>query len=179
MGIVSGTAVVEKMKKVRLLVLDVDGVMTGGEIIYDDAGNESKAFDVKDGHGIKLLMRSGVDVAIVTARTSRVVKFRAENLGIKLVYQGMKEKGSALDDILIKTGLGTDEVGCMGDDIVDLPVLMRAGFSACPADAVSEVRERVDLVTRAAGGKGAVREAAEEILKAQGKWDDIIKSYLP
>lgn len=171
-------AISEKIKRVRLLALDVDGVLTDGRIIFNDAGQETKLFDVKDGHGIKLLSRSGVEVAIITARESKVVLHRAEDLGIALVYQGMKDKKKALEELASRTGIPPLEMAYMGDDIVDLPVLTRVGFSATVADAVDEVRERVDYIASRTGGRGAVREVAELILKTQSRWDDVIKAYL-
>ncbi len=168
----------EKMNKVKLLILDVDGVLTDGSIIYSDKGGEIKAFDVGDGHGIKLLMRGGINVGIITARESRVVAMRARDLGIELLYQGKKDKLACFRNILENTGLKADETAFVGDDLVDIPVLMRAGFSASVPGGVPEVRERVDYVTKAPGGKGAVREICEMMLRGRGLWDGIIKRYL-
>ncbi len=170
-------ALAEKIKKVKLIILDVDGVMTDGGIIYNDAGQETKRFDVRDGHGIKLAMRAGIDVALVTARESQAVLHRARNLGIELLYQGMRDKVKAFDDLLIKKALTPAEIAYIGDDLVDLPIIKRAGFSAAVPDAVPEVKERVDYVTAKPGGGGAVRETIELILKTQGKWDGIIELY--
>ncbi len=175
---ISADALVKKLRPLKLLIFDVDGVLTDGRIIYDNAGVETKAFDVKDGHGIKLLMRSGIDVGIITARESNVVAVRAANLGIGIVFQGMKDKLKAFDEILEKTGLEPRQIGYVGDDIIDLPVIRRVGFSASVADGVSEVRERVDYVAKRKGGCGAAREIAELVLKAQGLWDDVIAGYL-
>jgi len=169
---------VEKMRRVRLLILDVDGVLTDGSIIYSDRGGEIKRFDVRDGHGIKLLMRGGIDVAIVTARESRVVATRARDLGIEMLFQGRKDKLACFNDILESTGLSAGETAFMGDDLVDIPVLRRVGFSASVPGAVAEVRERVDFVTKAPGGRGAVREICEMILKARGLWEGLLKRYL-
>ncbi|MBE7415744.1 MAG: HAD hydrolase family protein [Deltaproteobacteria bacterium] len=170
--------VAEKIKAVRLAIFDVDGVLTDGRIIFDAHGTETKFFDVKDGHGIKLLMRSGIDAAIITARQSKVVQLRADDLGISLVYQGMKDKKAALESISERTGIPPSAMAYMGDDIIDLPVLKRVGFSAAVSDAVQEVKEAVDYVAGKPGGKGAVRELAELILKAQGKWDDVMRQFL-
>ncbi|MBI5468188.1 MAG: HAD-IIIA family hydrolase [Deltaproteobacteria bacterium] len=170
--------VAEKIKGIKLVIFDVDGVLTDGRIIYGDDGKETKAFDVKDGHGIKLLMRAGINSAIITARESRVVEHRGKNLGIELVYQGRKDKIEAFEDIKRKTGLKASEIAYVGDDIIDLPVIKRAGFSAAVSDAVQEVRERVDYVSVRPGGRGAAREVAELILKTQGKWDEILANYL-
>jgi len=173
-----GPELARKIKAVRLVVFDVDGVLTDGRIIFNSVGEETKFFDVKDGHGIKLLMRSGIDVAIITARESDVVSKRAEDLGITLVYQGMKDKKRALDELAAASGVEPGEMAYMGDDIIDLPVLRRVVFSAAVADAVEEVKEMVDFVANRPGGRGAARELAELILKVQGKWDEVMKLYL-
>ena len=169
--------VLEKIRKTKILVLDVDGVLTDGGIFYDDDGVETKRFDVKDGHGIKLAMKAGIDVAIVSARESRAVQCRAKNLGIELVYMGMLDKLPAIQEILNNKSLKINEVAYVGDDIVDLKVIGRVGFSVAVQDAVKEVRDRVDYVTAKAGGKGAVREVVELILKSQNKWKDITDQY--
>ena len=168
----------DKIRAVKLVVFDVDGVLTDGRIIFSNSGEETKLFDVKDGHGIKLLMRSGIDVAIITARESDVVRRRARDLGITHVFQGMKDKKMALEELVKASGVAPDAMAYMGDDIIDLPVLKRVAFSAAVADAVSEVIERVDFVAKRPGGRGAARELAELILKVQGKWDEVMKAYL-
>ncbi|TAN63581.1 HAD-IIIA family hydrolase [bacterium] len=168
----------KRIKAVKLLVLDVDGVMTDGGVIYNDLGHETKVFDVKDGHGIKLLMRGGVEVAIITSRQSQVVGHRAANLGIKYVYQGALEKIKAYDELISKLGITPDESACMGDDLVDMPMLKKAAFAVTVPDGVAEVIEIAHYVTKNKGGHGAVRETAELILKAQGKWQDVIRRYL-
>ena len=167
-----------RIRAVKLVVFDVDGVLTDGRIIFSNSGEETKLFDVKDGHGIKLLMRSGIDVAIITARESDVVRRRARDLGITHVFQGMKDKKMALEELVKASGVAPDAMAYMGDDIIDLPVLKRVAFSAAVADAVSEVIERVDFVAKRPGGRGAARELAELILKVQGKWDEVLKAYL-
>ncbi|MCC6503119.1 MAG: HAD-IIIA family hydrolase [Deltaproteobacteria bacterium] len=167
-----------KIMSVKLVVFDVDGVLTDGRIIFSNSGEETKLFDVKDGHGIKLLMRSGIDVAIITARESEVVRRRAKDLGITHVFQGMKDKRMALEELVKTSGITPAEMAYMGDDIIDLPVLKRVAFSAAVADAVAEVRERVDFVSKRPGGRGAARELAELVLKVQGKWDEVMKAYL-
>ena len=169
--------IIEKAREVKLLILDVDGVMTDGSIVYNDRGEESKSFNVRDGHGMKLLQRGGVDCALITARTSDVVLHRARNLGIELVYQGAFDKLKAYEDILKKTGLATNQTAYVGDDVIDLPILKRVGFSVAVSDAVTEVKERVDYVTEAQGGRGAVREVVEIILKARGTWDELMSRY--
>ncbi|MFQ5428314.1 MAG: KdsC family phosphatase [Thermodesulfobacteriota bacterium] len=169
---------VEKISKIKLLLLDVDGVLTEGSIVYSDKGGEIKSFNVQDGHGIKLLMRGGIDVGIITARESRVVATRARDLGITLLYQGSRDKRACFNKILDKEGLKPHETAFVGDDLVDIPVLTRAGFSASVPGGVPEVRDRVDYVTVAPGGRGAVREICELMLKARGLWDGLIAGYL-
>lgn len=167
----------EKLKEIVLLVLDVDGVLTDGKIIIDDLGNESKHFHVRDGHGLKLLMRGGVDVVLLTGRTSEVVKLRADELGIRDVYQGAKDKARVLEKILDKKGLPGERIAYVGDDVVDIPVFRMVGFSAAVADSPGYVRERADYVTEKRGGEGAVREICEMILAARGAWATVTERY--
>lgn len=166
-----------KLKKVKLLILDVDGVMTDGRIIMDDEGRELKNFNVRDGHGIKLIQRYGIKVAILTGRQSPVVKYRAIDLGIKDVYQKAFNKKEVFEKILKKNRLSSQEVAYLGDDIVDIPVLKRVGFSSAVANALDVVKENVDYVTKNKGGDGAVREICDMILKAQGRWPEIAAKY--
>jgi len=166
-----------KMRAIRLLLLDVDGVMTDGKIIFDDDRKQTKAFDVKDGHGIKMLMRAGIDVALVTARESRVVEHRARELGIDLVFQKVTRKVEALQEIIRVKGVAEEEIAYVGDDLIDLPILRRVGLSVAVADGVDEVRQSVDYVTEKRGGNGAVREVCDLILKVQGKWDAVTERY--
>lgn len=168
----------DKLRAVRLLLLDVDGVLTDGRIVLNDRGEETKAFNVRDGHGLKMLQRAGVEIGIITGRHSRVVAHRMRELGIDLVFQGAKSKLEPFQDILAQRDLNPDQVAYVGDDIVDLPILSRVGFSATVADGCVEVRQRVDYVSHFAGGQGAVREICEMLLKAQGRWDQIITGYL-
>lgn len=140
-----------KIRKVRLLVLDVDGVMTDGRIIIDDAGLESKQFDVKDGHGLKILMRYNIDVVLLTGRRSRVVDHRAADLGITEVYQGIRNKLEAFTGILERRKLAPEATAYLGDDVVDIPLLKRVGFGVAVADAVPEVRHAADYVTNRPG----------------------------
>lgn len=166
-----------RLEKIRLLILDVDGVMTDGRIIYDDHGHETKAFDVKDGHGIKLLQRAGIRVGIITGRQSPVVDRRARELGIELVYQGAKDKLVPFREILGKTGLTVEQVAYVGDDFPDLPILRRVGFAATVADAVAEVKPHAHYVTQARGGRGAVREICDLLLKGTERWTDVTARY--
>jgi 3-deoxy-D-manno-octulosonate 8-phosphate phosphatase (KDO 8-P phosphatase) len=167
----------DRLKKIKLLLLDVDGVMTDGRIIFDSNGTESKFFNVKDGHGIKLLQRAGVEVGIVSGRASLVVANRAAELGITRFFQGALDKLSVFREILRDTGLGDAEIAFMGDDLIDIPVMRRVGFAAAPADAVAEVLPYAHFVARNRGGWGAVRELCDLILKAQGAWDTVTAKY--
>ncbi len=167
----------ERLKKIRLLLLDVDGVMTDGRIIFDSNGVESKFFNVKDGHGIKMLQRSGVEVGIISGRESMVVTNRAKELGIAIVYQKAIDKLTPFRAILAETGLGEEEVAFVGDDVIDIPVLRRVGFAAAPPDAVAEVLPYVHLVTSKGGGWGAVREVCDLIMRAQGSWEEVTSRY--
>ena len=167
----------ERLKKIKLLLLDVDGVLTDGRIIYSSDGFETKAFDVKDGHGLKMLQRAGIDVGIITGRDSSVVAHRAQELGIKILYQGVKDKLIPFREILETYGVKEDEIAYVGDDIVDLPILLRAGFAATVADALPEVKAHVHYVTERNGGRAAVREICDLILKASNRWDDVTAKY--
>ena len=163
----------EKAKNIQLLILDVDGVMTDGRIVMNDLGQEIKFFNVKDGHGIRLLLTAGIDVAIITGRESEAVRRRALDLGITSVYQGIKHKESVCKKIMEEKGLEKEQVCCMGDDLPDIPMLRCAGLPVAVADATYETRESALFVTRAPGGYGAVREMCEIILKAKGAWPEI------
>jgi 3-deoxy-D-manno-octulosonate 8-phosphate phosphatase (KDO 8-P phosphatase) len=167
----------EKIKHIKLLILDVDGVLTDGKIIYNDRGEEIKAFDVRDGHGLKLLMRSGMEVALITGRESKVVFHRARDLGIKQVYQKVTDKKEVYEKILREKKLEDKQVGFIGDDLVDIPVLRRVGFSATVRDAIPETKDIVDYVASKKGGEGAVREICELLLKVQNKWEEITERY--
>ncbi|MFO7766441.1 MAG: HAD-IIIA family hydrolase [Pelovirga sp.] len=167
----------EKLAAVRLLLLDVDGVMTDGRIIYDQQGNELKAFDVKDGHGLKMLQRTGIQVGIITGRSSQVVNRRAQELGINILYQGAKVKLDPYLEIIAQTGLQDSQIAYVGDDLVDLPILRRVGFSATVADAAPQLLEQVDYVTSRAGGRGAVREICDMLMQAGGYWQEQTARY--
>jgi 3-deoxy-D-manno-octulosonate 8-phosphate phosphatase (KDO 8-P phosphatase) len=168
----------ERAKKVRLLLLDVDGVMTDGRLGFDGEGREIKFFYARDGIGIKLLQEAGIRVGILSGRRARVVALRAKELGISLVRQRIRDKAQALEEILETERLRPEQVCYMGDDLVDLPVLRRVGFPVAVADAVPEVKFMAHLVTRNPGGRGAVREVCEKILKIQGKWEKGIRKFL-
>jgi 3-deoxy-D-manno-octulosonate 8-phosphate phosphatase (KDO 8-P phosphatase) len=167
----------KKLKSIKLLMLDVDGVLTDGKIIYNDRGEEIKAFNVRDGHGLKLLMRAGIEIALITGRKSKVVLHRARDLGIKKVYQRVTNKIEIYEKILKGKKLKDINVGFVGDDLVDIPVLKRVGFSAAVGDAIPEVKKVVDYVASKKGGEGAVREICELLLKVQNKWEGITERY--
>lgn len=162
-----------KAKKIKLLILDVDGVMTDGRIILDNAGNELKAFHVRDGHGIKMAINSDIEVVIITGRKSRVVERRARELGIKEVHQKSLNKMDTYEKLIKQYDLEDEEVAFIGDDINDLPILRRVGLSIAVADADDHIRNKVAYVTELGGGQGAVREVIDIILKAQGKWENV------
>jgi len=163
-----------KARAIRMLVLDVDGVMTDGSIIMNGQGAELKAFNVRDGHGIKLLQRAGIDIAIITGRTSDVVTARAADLGIKHVIQGSLNKAEALEQLEITSGIPATACAMMGDDVLDLPPMYRMPLSLAPADAHQAVLAHVDWVSDCNGGRGAIRQAAEGLIIAAGCWDDVI-----
>jgi 3-deoxy-D-manno-octulosonate 8-phosphate phosphatase (KDO 8-P phosphatase) len=168
---------IDDLARIKLLLLDVDGVMTDGRIIYDNNGGETKAFDVKDGHGLKLMQRAGIKVGIITGRQSLVVARRAKELGIDLVYQGVKDKSLPFNEILGKLALTAEEVAYVGDDIVDLPVMRKVGFAATVADAMDDVKHFADMVSERPGGRGAVREICEYLLKESGRWSAVTRHY--
>lgn len=163
----------ERAKKIELLILDVDGVLTDGRIIMNDLGQETKYFNVKDGHGLRLLLSAGIDVAIITGRESEVVKRRASDLGIEILLQGIKDKESACRNLIEEKGLESDQVCCMGDDLPDIPMFKCVGLPVAVADATRETRESAVYVTKSPGGSGAVREMCEIILKAKNAWPKI------
>lgn len=169
---------VGRARRIRLLVVDVDGVLTDGGITVHADGSETKTFHVRDGHGIKLLQRAGIEVAIVSGRRSAATDRRAADLGITLVRQGAVDKALALEALLTAREVDPAEVAYVGDDVVDLPVLRRVGLAVAVADAVDELAPYVHYRTRAAGGRGAVREVAELLLRAQGRWSETLARYV-
>jgi 3-deoxy-D-manno-octulosonate 8-phosphate phosphatase (KDO 8-P phosphatase) len=164
-----------RLKQIRLVLLDVDGVLTSGAIIYSDSGEQIKIFDVKDGLGIRLLKEAGIKVGIITGRRGKALQHRCDNLGIELIFDGIRNKAEALNDIQTETGIPIEAMAFVGDDLPDLPAMKKVGLAVAVGDAVSLVREQAHMVTHAGGGKGAVREVSEAILKAQGLWDDLIE----
>jgi 3-deoxy-D-manno-octulosonate 8-phosphate phosphatase (KDO 8-P phosphatase) len=168
----------EKAARVTLLLLDVDGVLTDGRIVYDTEGRETKAFYVRDGHGIKMLREAGVEVGIVTGRRSVVVEIRARELGIGLVHQGIADKVALWRTICDERGLAPEATAYVGDDIQDVPLLRNVGFAAAVADAEPCVLEAAHYIAGRPGGFGAVRDIAEFILHARGAWDAVTSEYL-
>ncbi len=162
----------------RIAAFDVDGILTDGRLYYTDSGEEFKAFHVQDGQGIKMLRDSGVAVAIITSRTSRVVANRARDLGIELLYQGVANKLDAMQDLLKRLNIDIQHASYMGDDVIDLPVLRRCGLAVSVPEAPALVRKHAQYVTRAAGGRGAAREFAEFVMHAQGTLDARLAEYL-
>jgi 3-deoxy-D-manno-octulosonate 8-phosphate phosphatase (KDO 8-P phosphatase) len=167
-----------KAARVRLLLFDVDGVLTDGKVLLHADGTESKVFDIKDGTGIVWAQRLGLTVGFLSARASSATAQRAAQLGITLVHQGVASKLETYDQIADSLMLEDEEIAYMGDDILDLPVLARVGLATAPADAADDVRSRVHWVAKALGGDGAARELIELILRAQGLWDSVLATYL-
>jgi 3-deoxy-D-manno-octulosonate 8-phosphate phosphatase (KDO 8-P phosphatase) len=163
-----------KAKGIRLLLFDVDGVLTNGKILLHPDGTESKQFDIKDGTGLVWAQRAGLKVGVLSARASAATAQRAAQLGITIVHQGVSSKLRAYEMILRQQELTDADVAYMGDDVLDLPVIARAGLSAAPSDAVEEVRTRVDYVSAACGGDGAARDFVELVLKAQDRWERLL-----
>jgi 3-deoxy-D-manno-octulosonate 8-phosphate phosphatase (KDO 8-P phosphatase) len=164
----------DKAKNIKLVILDVDGVMTDGRIVIDDNGVETRNFDIKDGMGVVVMMMSGVDVAIITSKKSGAVRHRAEELKIKRFHEGIKKKIEPYEEMLKEMGISDAEVAYVGDDLVDLSMMKRVGLPIAVNDAVEDVKRHAAYVTQARGGYGAVREVAEMILKAQDKWDKVL-----
>jgi 3-deoxy-D-manno-octulosonate 8-phosphate phosphatase (KDO 8-P phosphatase) len=164
-------------KRIKMLILDVDGVLTDGSIILDNRGNEYKTFHVRDGHGIKMLIKAGVLVALITGRHSNVVERRAHELGITEVFQKCREKTSVYRSLLEKYSLSHREIAYVGDDIVDAPIMAKVGFPVSVSDSAEELKKYSLLVTRNRGGKGAVREVADIILRAKGVWERMFDEY--
>jgi 3-deoxy-D-manno-octulosonate 8-phosphate phosphatase (KDO 8-P phosphatase) len=167
----------DRIRPVRMIIFDVDGVLTDGSLFFGDDGQEYKAFNSLDGHGIKMLRDTGVEGAIITGRTSQVVLHRARNLGISRIFQGAGDKLKAFTALLADTGLAAEQTAYMGDDIVDLPVLKRSGFAATVPSAPELVRGQAHYVTTASAGRGAAREVCELIMRVQGTWAAQLARY--
>lgn len=167
----------ERAKRVKLLVLDVDGVLTDGRIIYDSRGRDLKFFDVKDGLGVYLLKKAGIPTVLITARSSKAIKPRARDMQVELVFENVDSKISILDRLIKRFKLKAEEICFIGDDLVDLGLMKRVGFAVAVSNACEEVRSSAHYITSQSGGRGAVREVAELILKSKQKWQEIIKDY--
>ena len=169
----------DRARRIRLLLLDVDGVLTNGKIVVHADGTESKTFDIRDGTGIVLAQKAGVRVGLLSARHSAATTERAQQLRISIVRQGALDKLATYQELLAELELDDHDVAFMGDDLLDLPVLGRVGLAGAPADAVPEVRAVAHWVSQARGGDGAVRELAEVLLKAQDRWDALVAEWTP
>lgn len=167
-----------ELKKIKLLLLDVDGVLTDGSVFLGTGNVELKAFNIQDGLGIRLAKAGGIEVGIITARTSEAVTLRARELGIDILFQGKKNKLDSYQEILSGLRLSDENVCYMGDDLPDLVLIRKAGFGVAVANACDEVRSHADFTTSREGGRGAVREVIEKILKSQGRWDELIRNYI-
>ncbi|MBY0445659.1 MAG: HAD family hydrolase [Burkholderiales bacterium] len=165
-------------KAVRLMIFDVDGVMTDGSLYYTDAGEELKAFNSLDGHGLKMLRTSGVKLAIITGRTSRLVEKRAKDLGVDFLYQGAHDKRASYEELLLAAGVSADACGYMGDDVIDIPVMRRVAFAVAVPDSPELVRKHAHYITGSSGGRGAVREVCEYLMQSQGTLDAAMAPYL-
>ena len=171
-------AIIDRARRIKLLILDCDGVLTDGRIIILPDGEETKAFDVKDGHAMVMGQRAGLRMVIISGRKSSVVRARAKELGVAHLHELAWVKKEPYEKILAEEGLRDEEVCYVGDDVVDIPLLRRAGLGVAVADAVEETKQYSHIVTRRGGRRGAVREVIEFILKAQGKWDESMARYL-
>jgi 3-deoxy-D-manno-octulosonate 8-phosphate phosphatase (KDO 8-P phosphatase) len=174
----SSLDVERRAARVKLLLLDCDGVLTDGRITLVEGGDEQKSFHTRDGHGLVMLHRAGLRSGIISGRTSRFVTMRAKDLGIAHVRQGALDKIKAFEGLLSEAGVEASDVAFVGDDVVDIPLMRRAALGVAVADATEETRAAAHYVTRLPGGFGAVREVCELILKAQGRWDELMKRYL-
>ncbi|MCW9058575.1 MAG: 3-deoxy-manno-octulosonate-8-phosphatase KdsC [Gammaproteobacteria bacterium] len=170
--------ILEKAARIRLLIFDVDGVLTDGSLFLGDDGQEYKAFHSRDGHGIKMLLSHGMEVAIITGRTSEVVKHRMANLGVKRIYQGQHDKTVAFLELLAEMNLSADQVAYVGDDVVDLPVMRQVGLAIAVQDAHPLVKKHAHWQTPSGGGRGAGRDVCEMLLEAMGKLDEEMAKYL-
>ena len=168
----------EIAKNIKLLILDVDGVLTDGGIYFDDNGVEQKKFDSQDGLGIKLLQLSGIEVAVITARSTKSAAHRLEGLGVKHYYHGILDKSIALEELTKKLSIDPRESAYVGDDVIDLPVMIRVSLPIAVANAQESVKDNALMVTEKSGGDGAVREVCNFLLKSQGKYEGLIKSFL-
>jgi 3-deoxy-D-manno-octulosonate 8-phosphate phosphatase (KDO 8-P phosphatase) len=167
----------KKAGGIKLLLLDVDGVLTDGGIVIDSAGKETKRFNVQDGHGVRLLQEAGIQVGFITGRSSRVVAYRARELGVALLFQNAADKVATYERVKAKVELMDHQIAYAGDDLQDLPLLLRVGFSVTVKNGWEGLKRRVDYVTVNKGGEGAVREVAEVLLESQGKWSRLVRRF--
>jgi len=170
--------IINRAKNLKLLLLDVDGVLTDGKLFFDQQGNEYKAFNAQDGHGIKLLRQTGVEVAVISGRKSTSVALRLQSLGIEHVYQGFENKRIAFAELLEKLKITTEQIAYVGDDLLDLPIMRRVNLAVAVNDANPVVKQYAHWTTTRCGGQGAVREVCDLIMQAQGRFDDILDAYL-
>jgi len=170
--------IIEKAKKLKLLILDVDGVLTDGRLFFDDKGKEYKCFHARDGHGIKLLRQTGVEVAVISGRKSNSVALRMKTLGVEYVYQGHENKIAAFNEIIQSLSIQPEQAAHVGDDLLDLPIMKRVGLSIAVNDANEPVKKYADWCTKTPGGQGAVREICDFIMQSQGTFEGILKSYM-
>jgi 3-deoxy-D-manno-octulosonate 8-phosphate phosphatase (KDO 8-P phosphatase) len=170
--------ILDRAADIKLVILDVDGVLTDGRLILGDDGQEYKAFNTKDGHGMKMLRSTGVEIGIITGRTSNVVALRMEGLGIEHLYQGQQDKLPAYEELKAKLGLKDEQVAYMGDDVVDLPIMCRVGLAVTVADAHQMAKQHAHWQTENKGGRGAVRELCDLILEAQGNLESLMERYV-
>jgi 3-deoxy-D-manno-octulosonate 8-phosphate phosphatase (KDO 8-P phosphatase) len=168
----------ERAARIKLLILDVDGVLTDGGLIWLADGQEGKVFHVHDGHGIRLVQRAGIEVALLTGRSSQVVAHRAKDLGIELIVQGSKDKLTDYEEMLRQRRLNDLDVAYVGDDLVDVPVFKRVGLAVAVAGSANYINSHCDATTQNSGGRGAVREVCDFLLQAQGKWEEVTAPYL-
>lgn len=172
------SSIERRASRIKLLLMDCDGVLTDGRLWLTEDGDEQKSFNTKDGLGLDLLHRAGLKSGVITGRSSKAVARRARELGVEFVRQGNPEKIEAFEDVLRQAGVDDDQVAFIGDDLTDIPLMQRSELSVAVADAVEETRSVAHYVTRAKGGRGAVREVVEIILKSQGRWKDLVDEYL-
>lgn len=172
------TTVENRASRIKLLLMDCDGVLTNGRIWILEDGDDQKTFNTRDGLGLELLHRAGLSSGVISGRESSALQQRAEALGVLFIYQGVENKIAAFEHILAKAAIEASEVGFIGDDLNDIPLMRRSELAVAVADATEETKEHAHFVTRAKGGDGAVRETIELILKAQHRWDELVKDYI-
>ena len=168
----------QRAQNIRLLILDVDGVLTDGRLYFDAKGEALKVFHVRDGHGIKLAQRAGIEIALLSGRRSDAAYHRARELGINRFHEGVRDKVAVLEEIMAAMQIQDPQVAMVGDDLVDLPIMARAGLSVAVADAVPEVLAAAHWATTNPGGRGAVRQVCDLLLKAQGKWEEVVSPWM-